>query len=73
MKTKAVNVETINSLKVNVYNLLSDCIDRGIDIGYRRAHKHTETPGEDIIKESIFNEVTNQICEYFVFEDYYKE
>jgi hypothetical protein len=31
-------------MRVKVYNLISECIERGTKIGYQRAHKHLDNP-----------------------------
>jgi hypothetical protein len=50
------------------YELLDRCIDEGISFGYARAFKHTDTPSESAIHESIHREVMNQIHEWFEFK-----
>lgn len=55
-------------MKINTYKVLSDAIERGIDSGYIRAHKHTDTPSERQIKNEIYQYVMNEICEYFNFD-----
>lgn len=54
--------------KVKVYKLLNECVEKGIDAGWNKAHKHTDTPSEDLIKEQIENYIMNEISEYFDFE-----
>ncbi|WP_224364194.1 hypothetical protein [Hyalangium versicolor] len=41
----------------------------GAAYGWRRAHKHTDTPGEEAIVDPIIQGVLNQICESFGFDD----
>jgi predicted Zn-dependent protease with MMP-like domain len=41
----------------------------GAAYGWRRAHKHTDTPGEEAIVDQIVQGVLNEICEYFDFDD----
>ena len=55
------------------YTILSECIERGIDYGYARAYKHVDDPSELEIKKEIYNAITNEICEYFSFEENYEE
>ena len=57
-------------MMVKEYTLLMECIEDGISTGYRRAFKHTEEPGEEYIKEKIFEAVQNEICEYFEFTEH---
>jgi hypothetical protein len=51
------------------YAILSECIDRGINLGWNRAHKHVEDPSEEVIKNAIYDAVTSEITEYFSFEE----
>jgi predicted Zn-dependent protease with MMP-like domain len=37
--------------------------------GWRRAHKHTDAPGEDAIVDQIVQGVLNEVCEYFDVDD----
>jgi hypothetical protein len=34
-------------MKPDAYKLLMQCIETGIELGWRRAHKHNDTPDED--------------------------
>lgn len=45
--------------------VLEMCIKNGIDFGWNRAHKYTDTPSENLLKQELENEVWNQICEWF--------
>lgn len=56
-------------MKANEYKILDDCVIRGIDAGWNRAHKHTDTPSEYGIKEQIQHYVMLEVCENFNFED----
>jgi len=61
-------------MKVNDYVVMTDCVENGINIGYRRAFKHTDATEEEIskyenlIKETIYTEIMNEICNYFNFD-----
>jgi len=56
-------------MKVREYIVMAECIERGVDLGYHRAHKHDDNPSEDTIKEAIALAVQNEICEYFIFDE----
>ena len=56
-------------MKPDIYKLLMQCVETGIEIGWRRAHKHNDTPDEDTIKSAIDNAIANEICEWFDFEE----
>ena len=68
-KTKGrLMIPVDGSIKPRVYELMCRCVEDGVAYGYRRAHKHAVTPGEDIIREQIEDAVMNSICEYFYFD-----
>lgn len=60
--------EAKNSLQVNVYEVLSRAIEDGLKMGWRRAHKHTDTPGEESILEHQQNAIMSEVCEVFKFD-----
>ena len=49
--------------------LLENAIENGVTYGYRRAHKHTETPTEYEICSAISDAVMLRIAEVFDFVD----
>lgn len=49
--------------------VLRMCIENGIRLGYKRAHKHDDNPGEDIIIEKIEDAIWNEIYEWFDFDE----
>lgn len=49
--------------------LLEKAIEDGVTYGYRRAHKHTETPTEYEICSAISDAVMLRIAEVFDFVD----
>jgi hypothetical protein len=55
-------------MKPNTYRIITDCIETGIDVGWLRAHKHTDTPSDEQIKDAIYQAVMSEIAEYFTFE-----
>lgn len=56
-------------MRAKEYNLMAKCVESGITLGYNRAVKHSENPDEDYIKKLIYNEVMNEICENFYFDN----
>jgi hypothetical protein len=54
-------------MKVKMYNLISECIERGVEMGYNRAHKHVVNPDKISIVDNIHREIMNQLCEYIDF------
>jgi hypothetical protein len=56
-------------MKPKINRILTAAIEQGIGFGYTRAFKHTDTPTEERIKESIENEIWNNIYEVFDFRE----
>ncbi len=58
-------------LKVNVYAVLSECVEQGIACGLRRSDKHADDPltaeQRARVEEHIDREVMNAICDKFEF------
>lgn len=54
-------------MKVNEYWVLDRAVEEGVNCGYRRAHKHTESPDPTYLRDQIQAEVMNAICEAFEF------
>jgi len=55
-------------MKVKMYKLIQEIVESGIDAGYLRAHKHTDTPIEETIKHCIEQYIMNGFDEHFTFE-----
>lgn len=56
-------------MKINAYTVISERIDQGVKVGYRRAFKYTEHPDEDYVIETIANEVLNALSEVIIWDD----
>jgi hypothetical protein len=56
-------------MKANTYKILTDAVERGIQYGWNRAHKHTDTPDDREIRQQIETSVMSEICEYFTFDE----
>lgn len=59
----------MNELKVNVYSVLSECVENGIEYGWNRAHKHVDEPSEGFLKQCIEEGILLMISEKFQFDD----
>ena len=55
-------------MKPNYYAILEECLELGVPRGYRRAHKHNETPSEETIFLEIEEAVMSEICQRFFFD-----
>jgi len=56
-------------MKAKEYNLIAQCVETGVMVGWNRAHEHTETPEPYYIHKHIQEAVLNQICHWFDFEE----
>lgn len=65
-------------MKAKEYVIFSEAVETGINIGWNRAFKHVDLTEEQMklldkleqqIKDQIYQAVTGQVCEYFIFED----
>ena len=55
-------------MKVKMYELIQECVENGVSIGFNRAHKHTDTPTDENLQNSIIDSVMMEICERFSFD-----
>ena len=65
-------------MKAKEYVISSEAVEAGINIGWNRAFKHVDLTEEQrklfdkleqSIKDNLYQAVTGQVCEYFIFED----
>lgn len=50
-------------------NILQAAIENGIEMGYKKAFKHTDDPTTIVITTSIDNYIWNNIYEAFTFDE----
>jgi hypothetical protein len=60
-------------MKPNIRLILQEAIERGVDRGYKYAFKHTDSPSEAGILQSIEDSIWLEIDSYFSFADDYKD
>jgi hypothetical protein len=56
-------------MKPKTYSILSVAVEEGVRIGYRHAHKHSETPDEGMAIANIHSEVMEAVLDYFSFDE----
>jgi hypothetical protein len=56
-------------MQVKEYQVLVDCVERGVMHGMNRAHKHTDTPLPEYVNRQVIDAVLSEICEYFNFDN----
>ena len=54
-------------MKVKMYPLIERIVEQGIESGWYRAHKHTDTPSEETIKLCVAEHIMNSFDETFEF------
>lgn len=68
-------------MKAKEYIIFSEAVETGINIGWNRAFKHIDLTEEQMklldkleqsIKDSVYQAVTGQVCEYFEFDEHLK-
>tara|TARA_B110000902_G_scaffold92916_1_gene110216 strand:+ start:2817 stop:2996 length:180 start_codon:yes stop_codon:yes gene_type:complete len=55
-------------MKIKMYPLIEQIVESGVEAGYTRAHKHTDTPNEETIKQCIHQYVMSGFDEAFEFD-----
>ena len=55
-------------MKVKEHLVVEECIMNGVERGFSRAYKHTDSPSNDDIKESIYQAVLSEFNECFDYE-----
>lgn len=56
-------------MKAREYVIMHECVERGIQLGWARAHKHHDHPSPGQIQSAIADAVMLSIGEYFAFDD----
>lgn len=60
-------------MKPKFLPVLEQCIDRGITLGYNRAHKHNDNPSQEVIEHEISRAITDEIFEWFDFDSEFEK
>ena len=60
-------------MKVKEYNLLTQCVENGVEHGMRRAYKYDDKPSNEQIKQTIVDSVLLEISEWFNFDENVKD
>lgn len=57
------------TIKLRATRIVSDAIENGVERGWNRAHKHTDTPSPEHLKETIGMAVMESLDEVFDYGD----
>ena len=52
---------------VNAYAVISRAVEEGVECGYNRAHKHTDTPSKDGMITAIEDAVMLNLSEVLIY------
>lgn len=55
-------------MHVRTYDVFRRAVEEGVDYGWMRAHKHTDTPDADAVKDHIVQAILSDVCEVFEFD-----
>lgn len=56
-------------MRPKLYSILTTAIEQGVDLGWNRGHKQSDTPTPSFVKQIIEQEIWNSIDKVFDFED----
>lgn len=51
------------------YSLIERAVEDGIRYGYKRAHKHTDDPHEEDLKQTILEAIMQELSEIINFDE----
>ena len=49
------------------FPLLQRCVEEGVERGWNRAHKHTSTPDDRLVQDTVVSDIMNELFEWFDF------
>ena len=56
-------------MKPKILPVLEMCVETGTMVGWNRAFKHNDKPGEDAIRQAIASAIMHELYEWFDFEE----
>ncbi len=56
------------SVRFRAYTLFERAVEGGVKLGWARAHKHTDDPGEELIEEKMIQAVMEEFSEIINFD-----
>ena len=59
---------TLARLRLQTYHLMSDAVERGVQLGWTRAHKHTSMPSRETMEEAMSRSITELLSELIDWE-----
>lgn len=68
-RTARKGIPTRTAVRIRAYDVIWRAVEEGVAYGYKRAHKHTDAPGEESIREHIERAVMASLEEVLAFDD----
>lgn len=56
-------------MRPNWYEIISQAIEAGATLGYRRAHKHVENPPEELVVDAIESAIMEHLTYVIHFDE----
>lgn len=71
LSRKAPGMSAKRKLKprIRTYDILCNAVEAGVSYGYMRAHKHTDKPSEEHVKDELIKALIGELCERFEVSD----
>lgn len=57
-------------MKPNIQHIIDLCIETGIDLGFQRAHKHTDQPDHEHIKQQVYQAIWQELDQLFIWDNH---
>lgn len=67
MKPRRKLRPTPPAIRVRAYEVLRRAVEDGAEYGWRRAHKYTDSPDAETVREAVVEGVMGEIGEWFEF------
>jgi hypothetical protein len=61
-------IKSSSKVRFKAYNLVARAVEEGVAYGYNRAHKHSDEPSEEVIKQAMIDSILNSLCEIIDFD-----
>ena len=58
-----------HSVRVDLYRIVCDAVERGVAYGLNRAHKHVDAPTRAHLEEHVSSAVLSELCDVIRFDD----
>ena len=55
-------------MRVKTYELVAQCVETGVALGIRRAHKHTDAPTREDLEREVVRAILGEFDVWFEFE-----